>query len=334
MNEKIYQLLAKKMADELSQAEKNELNEWISASEENRQEAIALQKTWSITGDHQEELSIDTDRAWQQLQQTITQKKRSKIRIMTWSAAAAVIIIVGVAWLNLKSEMPNEPNGPVIAQNEVFQTTNEAKTIMLEDETEVRLMPHSTLTVDKGFNKKHRDVKLKGLAHFTTYTSSDKYFTVISKGTRIVDISTSFIVNTNNDKLAVRVTQGTVKVKQKSAETTLHTEDSIWIMGEKLYLYEEPKTEKEEPVAQTEHLKPADKNLEFRNTELSEVVKIINSLYHSNLNIGSESIKTCKFTSTFNNEDLEVIIDILQQSFNLEIVKRNGQTVLLGKGCN
>lgn len=105
-------------------------------------------------------------------------------------------------------------------------------------------------------------------------------------------------------------------------------------MGEKLYLYQEQVTKKEKDEIKTEQLKPADKNLEFRNTELSEVVKIINGLYRSNISIGSESIKTCKFTSSFKNEDLSVIVDILRESFNLEVINKNGRTVLLGKGCN
>ena len=76
-----------------------------------------------------------------------------------------------------------------------------------------------------------------------------------------------------------------------------------------------------------------EKTLVFLKTELQKVTHLLNSTYNTDIRLGNPKIANCKLTATFNNEDLETVLDVIRETFNLEI-RKDGDTIYLeGKGC-
>ena len=57
-------------------------------------------------------------------------------------------------------------------------------------------------------------------------------------------------------------------------------------------------------------------------------IAAINEAYNAKVVLGDEALNHLLLSATFNNEDLETIISIIQQTFNLQ-VERKGNSIIL-----
>jgi ferric-dicitrate binding protein FerR (iron transport regulator) len=77
------------------------------------------------------------------------------------------------------------------------------------------------------------------------------------------------------------------------------------------------------------------KLLEFDGTPLKEVVAKINDYYGSSVEIVSPVMENCPVSSPFDlgKQSLEDVIDILGETFNMKVEKKDGKILLSGNGC-
>lgn len=78
---------------------------------------------------------------------------------------------------------------------------------------------------------------------------------------------------------------------------------------------------------------PASKILQFKQTELSVVAEILSQTYGVNVKIEKPQLLQCKLTATFDNEPLNTILNIIQETFNMEIVPEKDTIWLKGGSC-
>ena len=74
-------------------------------------------------------------------------------------------------------------------------------------------------------------------------------------------------------------------------------------------------------------------NLSFDNIPLSKVIDDINRTYNSNLKITNPDVNNCLITVSFENQNLESVLKILENTLNIEIKKNNSVIEISGKGC-
>lgn len=126
--------------------------------------------------------------------------------------AASLLILFGIGYTILTIN-----NSHLI---KVDNTGQQTKTILLTDGSEVILNQNSEITYAKSFNKKDRNLKLKGEAFFKVTKNKKRPF-IINTGTlTTLVVGTEFNIKENNDFVHVTVTKGKVKVFNE--KDTLH----------------------------------------------------------------------------------------------------------------
>jgi hypothetical protein len=75
------------------------------------------------------------------------------------------------------------------------------------------------------------------------------------------------------------------------------------------------------------------KILKFKQAELQVVAEILSQTYGVSIKIERPQLLHCKLTATFDNEPLQNIIEIIQETFNMEIHSEKGTIWLKGGSC-
>lgn len=78
---------------------------------------------------------------------------------------------------------------------------------------------------------------------------------------------------------------------------------------------------------------PQSKILQFKQTELQIVTEILSQTYGLNIKIEKAQLLHCKLTATFENEPIQNILEIIQETFNMEIVPSKDTIWLKGGSC-
>lgn len=78
---------------------------------------------------------------------------------------------------------------------------------------------------------------------------------------------------------------------------------------------------------------PNSKILQFKQTELSVVTEILSQTYGVSIKIEKPQLLHCKLTATFENEPLNTVLEIIQETFNMEIVPEKETIWLKGGSC-
>lgn len=96
---------------------------------------------------------------------------------------------------------------------------------------------------------------------------------------------------------------------------------------------QEKVSEKPIAVEPVETLKPENKILRFRQTELKVVAEILSQTYGVEVRIDNQEVSSCKLTATFANETLETVLMIIQETFNFELQVEGKIQILKGGSC-
>lgn len=319
--------LAKWLAGEANDAELSEINEWIQQSAENKAYCEQFERLWELTPTV--DSKIDMEKAWNNISLRTIQKKSSKLRLVyratAWIAASLVLLLLGRIFLEKNSKISPD----IVAHNVgiFIQSGAQSYQTTLPDETIVILAPHSKIVADTGFNSNNRTVTLEGSAWFQTQHGKKQVFTVKHKNTEIRDIGTAFFVNDEKDETKVIVTEGRVEVAIQGHKLALSKGDSVLSNSSKSeWIQLHPQLENTPQEIKS-------KILVFSKTELKKVIQTINNLYHSDIRISAPKLENCKFTGSFDNENIDTILEVLRDAFNLEIRTEGNITYLEGKGC-
>jgi transmembrane sensor len=212
-----------------------------------------------------------------------------------------------------------------VFNNRVKETTVVAQQAPVND-----ILPDgSVVTVNKGssisypskFKGKTRQVALKGEAFFNVTPNKEKPFIISINDVQITVVGTSFNVKNINGNTEVVVETGIVRVTKdgKTVEVSAHeklstgAKDSVMVKEEsKDQLYKYYRT----------------KEFVCDDTPLWKLVQVINEAYNSHVVIGSPALKDMTITTTFNNESLEQVLNVISITFNIKVVKQ-GDTIIL-----
>jgi transmembrane sensor len=135
---------------------------------------------------------------------------RSSWRTIAAGVAATLVIALGVAQWNSR----RVPAGEFTAGSQAFVTdAGRQDSLQLVDGTRVVLGPDSRLSIDSGYNRVHRTLRLAGVAHFTVAHDGARPFIVRTGAAEVLDIGTAFVVKTEGSQgVIVSVTDGRVRL--------------------------------------------------------------------------------------------------------------------------
>jgi ferric-dicitrate binding protein FerR (iron transport regulator) len=371
-------LLVKYLTGELDRQEESFITDWIAADEKNRAEFESLKKALDVLALDRSLQAIDLDAEWDELRKTIgtdeakvismlsgrifppqANEKRPVQRLLNrrlfWIGAAAVFLGISLplTWKFFDNTVParrdvvagspvDSSEMPVIARE--VNTTNHARTLMLDDGTTVTLFANSELTYRKHFSQDKRDVLLAGKAQFAVAEDKARPFTVYAGDIRTQDIGTIFTVTAFKDEeqITVAVTEGKVVVSAVDKENSALKKEVFLSPGQELVYNRTHQTvslksaknvtaqrgkektkiddvNKNNPVIPKNYKQPW---FMFNNQPLSEIFSSLALMYNAKIHYEKKDMEKLYFIGRFNKSDsLETILRQIATVNNLTVTQ-------------
>lgn len=232
------------------------------------------------------------------------QKSQKRTYRKLWRVAASIVVLIG-----LSTTIYHYSYTPIQEEHILLtQTTarGEKLDVTLPDGTQVKLNAGSSITYPETFDGKLRSVALKGEAFFEVIKNPNKPFEVHTGELKTTVLGTSFNINTHDsDNITVTVASGKVGVAAKSSKEVVLTPK------QQLSYNKISHQMSSKEVKLEKYLDWKDGILRFENTSISEAGKKLERWYDVDIEVLNQDIGNCRFTGTFNNEELSTILESL-----------------------
>lgn len=320
-------LIGKVLAGEATAQEQETVMLWKKQSEANEKYFNQLRLIFEKAGAVNVQVEFDADEAWSKVKSQI--KNDGKVisinRMPFFSPlriAAGIIILFGIGSIFYLLTAPPTQTLAVASEKETRQDT-------LPDGSTAFLNKKTELEFEYNPREKTRKVKLKGEAYFAVKHEEEKPFIIEADEILVRDIGTEFNLKAYPDKdtIEIIVTHGEVQfyTKQDPGLNLKAGEKAIYSKRTKeFYRIEKP---------DTNTLAYKTKVFSFNNTDLRSVVSLLNEVYNSKISLANESLYACRLTANFKEDNPEIIVEVIAETMGLELIKKDDQLILSGKGC-
>lgn len=330
----INDLLAKYLADETDAHESDEISEWIVASEDNQKTFEHSKLVWDGTKNIQNQQKVDVDAAWTKL--SITNKKEIKsfdnqdakpVVKLNWLnnllKIAAILVVLFGLWF-VATKQFSTPQSDVVT----FKSANQAIEKILPDGTKILLSKNSEITYPKAFEGDTREINLTGEGFFNVYHDAVHPFIIHTQGTDVRVLGTTFNVRAYDAQVQVLVRTGKVQFSKNDNKVIL-------TKGQKGEIFANANTIIKSEIAKDEtFIKDKSNSFVFNKMSLGEVANTLSKQFNKDIKFSQDKIKNCKLTATFEYENLENIITVIAETFNLKVAYQPDMIILSGEGCN
>jgi ferric-dicitrate binding protein FerR (iron transport regulator) len=351
-------LITKFLAGEITEEEIQVLTEWLKSAPEHQEFFEELQRIWIAIEKSKIELS-DVDAEWNKLEFRIKESQKSKVKSQKSKVKsqksevkkrssdlnvrqshsnyrinfgfnrafriAALFLLIAIPTFLLFRYFNDSGTTIISAQNQMVEAN-------LPDGTFVSLNSGSTLEYPEHFKDNRREVKLTGEAYFDVKHDAKTTFVIVNGKVRIEDIGTSFYVNTNKSdrQMEVILTEGKAAVffdDHLSGKVVITSGEKvdIWVAGNSI---------RKSINHDENYMAWKTRRLVFSNNTMSEVVTLLNRVYHSDIHLSGDNINNCRLTAIFDNQTLESVLNVIKSTLDVSIIS-NGQTFeIRGDKCD
>jgi transmembrane sensor len=258
-----------------------------------------------------------TNSAWDMEQSTKVISLHSRIKF--WYSIAAVT--VGILLLSIGSRVYFF-NG----EQEFKTVFGENKTLVLPDRSVVILNANSTVTYSDNWDKNHaREVYLEGEAFFSViHKNNHQKFIVHTKDLDVQVLGTKFNVNSRHNKTQVMLKSGKVKLFLKRAES----KEVDMRPGELVNFSAIRYTLEKKVVKPLVYTAWVEKRLVFEDTSLKDIAQVLLDNYGLKTKFNSPDLAALTFTGAVESGDVNLLLTILQKTFNISITKKEGNLIV------
>ncbi|MDO1444709.1 FecR domain-containing protein [Rhodocytophaga aerolata] len=237
---------------------------------------------------------------------------------MYWKAAVLVgILLVAVVVLYQTRQATS-----------IHTAYGQTRIVTLPDGSVVTLNANSTLRYTTNWAKSHiREVWLSGEAFFQVRKKPEwghAKFTVHTDQLHVEVLGTTFNVNNRRGKVQVVLNTGKVQlqpVNNAQDTITMQPKDLVeFTADEKVYVKKQVNPE--------EHSAWRNHKLIFNEKSLREIAQVLEDTYGVEVVFSDPALKYRRFTGAIPNHDMNLLLDILSQSMNIQM-KKNNQTILI-----
>lgn len=311
----------KHLLGEASPGEEEAVTEWMNENAANKEYYNQLKKVWDNSKKLAAESTLDVDKAWERFQKRVadqneTPKNVNRSRFSWMRIAASIILIAGLGVAAYFMINNNEP------QEMVAQTGQNVLIDTLPDGSVITLNKKSTITYPSKFKGNTRAIALKGEAFFNVAPDKKKPFIISVNDVQVTVVGTSFNIRSENGNTEVVVETGIVQVTKYGKTVELSA-------GEKIIMSANDSNATKEKVSDKLYNYYRSKEFVCDDTPLWKLVQVVNEAYDAKIVIGRKELNDMRLTTTFNNESLEQVLDIIQLTFEITVVKKeDGQIIL------
>jgi len=302
---------------ELHPEEAERVRQWIE-DPANSTRYIQFKTIWEKSRELAAVSTVDENKAWntfktriknadQQPAPVVPLFKRFYVRAI--AAAAILLIATGLFWWNQPAPQQTLVSGQTVINQK------------LADGSEITLNKQSSLHYPTTFKGKTRSVELNGEAFFNITPDKEKPFIIDVKDIQVTVVGTSFNVREDSNYVEVLVETGIVKVSHEGNEVTLQA-------GEKIKMPFTGTVAAKEKVSDKLHNYYRTKEFVCDDTPLWKLVQVLNEAYKTNIVFGKEELKDLRMNTTFYNESLDQVLEVIHLTFNITVSKENGRIIL------
>lgn len=330
--EKYLTLIAKRLANEISDHEQRELQDWLDESEENELLFHRMNETWSrgkyklvVKG---QERVFNKLSAQLGLNDRGNKSARGVIRQMYWGWAAAAVFILSICvvgtWSYLK---PVKKTESVSYKEERIIRSNprgQKSTVILPDGSKVSLNSESYIEFRQDFSE-GRQVKLVGEAFFDVVHDVEHPFVVNSGDVMVRVLGTSFNVQAFpfDESMSVAVVTGRVLVENtqnSSARDVLLPQEMVRI-NHKTGVFKKSNYNPDE-------LAWKDDILAFNKASFNEIVGRLERWYGVDFVIRRSVPITDGFTGHYKNPSLKVVLEGMSFSSDFKFTIKGDSVII------
>jgi transmembrane sensor len=227
--QRIYELIARKLSGEASEAELKELHDYLREHGGEQYLYDVLSSYWSQHPDLLEEEAQDEEERFQRiLHGSPTPEIKTEVPVKTisyrrWlSYAAVVIALAGSAFIIYRYSTGRQGASPDARahqpMSEVVARPGSRSRMVLPDGTQVWLNAESRITYQHHFNTRQREVNLEGEAFFDVTHDAQRPFIVHTSGIDIKVLGTAFNVKSYaaDETIETTLLRGSIEVVKKN----------------------------------------------------------------------------------------------------------------------
>lgn len=317
-------LLVKYMLDEAMPHEQLLVKDWLQADNDNRKYYEQFRLIWEESQLLAANITVDENAAWEKFKTKIQSpaigKKVAKNVRIVWMkqlqvAAAVLLLFAGIWWVY------NSVNKPAVVAIIDKQSFSNTLTDTLADGSIVTLNKNTTVSYPATFKAKTRTVKLKGEAFFKVTPDKEKPFIVDAGSITVTVVGTAFNIKNYDSSTRVIVESGIVRVSSGNQVVELHK-------GEQVFIKYSGAAFQKSAVKDSLYNYYRSKQIICNNTPLPDVIATINQAYNAKIVLGDAALQQLRLSTTFQEENLEMVINIIQQTFNLRVTQQGDSTIL------
>ncbi|NJO89364.1 MAG: DUF4974 domain-containing protein [Chloroflexia bacterium] len=316
------------LAGEMTVEEKEAFEQRISFSENNKEYFEEVKSDWEKMNNLKEQKMFDTDKAWGKLydkfeEEGLLETKQKKFNIRRIVEIAAVFLVgIVLTTLAYYALFDSEKKGWQVAST--YENT-EIKQVELTDGSIVYLNANSKLYYPETFEGETRTIEFEGDGFFEIAKNPAKPFIIKAKKAEIKVLGTSFNVNTKKgeDRVEVLVETGKVQLSDlKGGKSDILLPGDIGKLNDNQII--------KEPNKDKNYLSWKTRYLNFEEVPFEQIIEAINRTYNVEIIYDKKRITNSGFNTTFNNDPLDTVLNIISEAKQLSY-KKQGNTIVLTK---
>jgi len=310
-------VLTRYLAQEISQEERQVVEDWILESKENEKRLRNLEKIWAASVLKEK---FNSEQGWQEIKTQLKTEAVTRPLNPVWTRslriAATVLILVVFSWL-IKISLLDSPRS--------IEAGSKTLAHSLVDGSSLTINHNSTIEIEDGFGTEHRQIKLTGEAYFEVESGTHPFRVEAGLATVVV-IGTEFNIQGGNDPdgLEISVFEGIVEVQYSDQKHQLKAGQKATLSGDDQKLVIQ--------IGNPNDIFWKTGRLSFSNVPLAEAIEDISKRYNKIIALDPRT-RSCFITTEFDQTALEDVLTIIASMYNLEIVEQQEVITLSGPGC-
>jgi len=315
-------LLVKHLLQEATPEERQKVDQWLAAGPANQRHYDQLKLIWEKSRQFTlPDIQGEEDIAWQKFRQklheppSIPARHRIATHPLRWVGAAILLFTLVRAGIYISHYYADKTTWQTIASQ------NAVRTDTLPDRSIITLNKQSSLARTETFNDKERAVELKGEAFFRVTPDKHLPFRVLTNEAVITVLGTSFNVRTDPDKTTILVESGRVSVHTRYGNIQLDSGETITLNH-----YDHKLQKQTAPAQLYKYYQP--RVFECKDVTLQEFVDALNKAYGDSVVIGNPRLRNLPITTTFHNEDLHRILDVISTTLDIHFQQTGPKYIL------
>lgn len=304
-------LLVRYYNGELTEAETARVEAWMRRSDSNRKTAEQVYYICFASDALEAKRQVDTVKALGKVRRRIRAERRRNMlgRIQRVAAMLLLPLAALTTWLLVRS------GGEFDSMVEIRSTTGMVSCVTLPDNTRVWLNSDSYLRYPVNFGRERR-VTLYGEGYFNVAKDPKHKFIVEAHSTEVEVYGTEFNVEAyDGDYIRTTLVSGRIGVKYEDQH---HRPQTVRMMPDQQAIYNARTGVMYLNEADvTSNTSWKDGKIVLTNTSLEDALRMIGNKYNVQFLIRNDRLRGNKFTGTFSNQSLDVILRYFNLSSNI-----------------